>query len=114
MPWAQQILVLLHLLAFAALFGGVLAQVRASEPEVTGVMLWGGWAALGTGVVLVVLAVVAGERTTWGPVSVKLVITLFLVVLLARNRQFLSIPRGLLALIGVLTLLTTGVSVLWR
>ena len=114
MPWAQQILVLLHLVAFAALLGGVLAQVRHDEPEVTGVMLWGGWGALGTGVALVALGLATGERVAWGPASVKLVITLFLVVLLARDRRFLSIPRGLWALIGVLTLVTTGVSVLWQ
>jgi hypothetical protein len=114
MPWAKQILVLLHLVAFAALLGGVLAQVRQHEPEVTGGMLWGGWGALVSGVALVVLALVAGERVGWGPLSVKLVLTLFLVVVLARNRRFLSIPRGLWALIGGLTLLTTGVSVLWQ
>jgi hypothetical protein len=114
MPWAQQILVLLHLVAFAALLGGVLAQARDDEPEVTGVMLWGGWGALGTGVALVVLGLVPGERTAWGPVSVKLLITLFLVVVLVRNRRFLSIPRGLWALIGGLSLVVTGVSVLWQ
>lgn len=114
MPWAQQILVLAHLVAFAALLGGVLAQVRQEEPEVTGAMLWGGWGALATGVVLVVLALAAGEPVAWGPVAVKLVVTLFLVVLLARNRCFLSVPRGLGALIGGLTLVTAGVSVLWQ
>ena len=114
MPWAQQILVLAHLVAFAALLGGVLAQVRQDEPEVTGAMLWGGWGALGTGLALVVLALATGEQVAWGLVSVKLVVTLFLVVLLARNRRFLSIPRGLVALIGGLTLLTTGLSVLWQ
>ena len=114
MPWAQQILVLAHLVAFAALLGGVLAQVRQDEPEVTGAMLWGGWGALGTGLALVVLALATGGRVTWGLVSVKLVVTLFLVVLLARNRRFLSIPRGLAALIGGLTLVTTGLSVLWQ
>jgi hypothetical protein len=62
----------------------------------------------------VVLALVGGGSVAWVPVTVKLVITLFLVLLLARNRRFLSIPRGLWALIGVLTLLGAALSVLWQ
>jgi hypothetical protein len=114
MQVAHQILVLAHLVGFAALLGGVLTQTRHAEPEVTGSMFWGGWAELVTGVALVVLALGGGGSVAWVPVTVKLVITLFLVLLLARNRRFLSIPRGLWALIGVLTLLGAGLSVLWQ
>jgi hypothetical protein len=114
MSWAQQILVLGHLVGFAALLGGVLAQTRQAQPEVTGTMLWGGWAELVTGLALVVLALVAGDALDWGQVALKLAITSFLVLLLVRNRRFLSIPRGLWALVGVLTLLNTGLSVLWH
>jgi hypothetical protein len=114
MQVTHQFLVLAHLIGFAALLGGVLAQTRRAEPEVTGPMLWGGWAELVTGAALVVLALVAGDAVAWAPVSVKLVLTLFLVLLLVRNRQFLSIPRGLWALIGVLALVNTGLSVLWQ
>jgi hypothetical protein len=114
MQVTHQILVLAHLIGFAALLGGVLAQTRHTEPEVTGSMLWGGCAELVTGVALVVLAVVAGGPVNWAPVTVKLVITLFVVLLLVRNRQFLSIPRGLWGLIGVLTLVDAGLAVLWQ
>jgi hypothetical protein len=114
MQVTHQFLVLGHLIGFAALLGGVLAQTRQTEREVTGPMLWGGWAELVTGVALVVLALVAGGSVAWVPVSVKLVITLFLVLVLARNRRFLSIPRGLWALIGLLTLVDAGLSVLWQ
>jgi hypothetical protein len=114
MQVTHQLLVLAHLIGFAALLGGVLAQTRQTEREVTGPMLWGGWAELVTGVALVVLALVAGGSVAWVPVSVKLVTTLFLVLVLARNRRFLSIPRGLWALIGVLTLVDAGLSVLWQ
>ena len=114
MEVAQQIVVLVHLVGFAALLGGILVQVRALEPEVNATMLWGGWTELGSGVVLVVLALVAGHDVGWGPVGVKTGITAFLVLLLARNRRFLSVPRGLWLLLGVLTLLNTALSVLWR
>jgi len=114
MPVTHQLLVLAHLIAFAALLGGVLAQTRSAEPEVTGTMLWGGGAQLLTGVALVVLELVGHDQVGWGQVAVKLGITLFVVLLLLRNRRFLSIPRGLWALIGGLTLVNAGVSVLWQ
>ncbi|CAA9294791.1 MAG: hypothetical protein AVDCRST_MAG48-865 [uncultured Friedmanniella sp.] len=114
MEVAQQIVVLVHLVGFAALLGGILVQTRAPEPEVNATMLWGGWAELGSGAVLVVLALVAGQEVGWGPVGVKTGVTLFLVLLLARNRRFLSVPRGLWVLLGLLTLLSAALSVLWR
>ena len=60
------------------------------------------------------LALVAGDDVDWGPVGVKTAVTLFLVLLLARNRRFLSVPRGLWLLMGLLTLLNAALSVLWR
>jgi len=114
MPVAHQILVLAHLIGFAALLGGVLTQTRLADREVTGTMLWGGLVQLGTGVALVVLELLAPSRVAWGPVTVKLAVTLFLVLLLVRNRRFLSIPAGLWALIGVLTLVNAGLAVLWQ
>jgi len=114
MQVAHQVLVLLHLIGFAALLGGLLTQTRQPEPEVTGTMLAGGWTELASGVVLVALTGSAGERVAWAPVSVKLGLTLVLVLLLARNRRFLSIPRGLWALLVLLTLVSTALSVLWR
>ena len=113
MQVAFQILVLAHLVGFAALFGGVLSQARTGEPEVTETMLLGGWAELATGVALVVLAVAGDGPVDWWPMSVKLVVTLFVLLLLVRNRRFLSIPRGLLGLIGTLTLAAAALSVLW-
>ena len=114
MKWAEQIVVLVHLVGFAALLGGILVQSRSAEPEVNGTMLWGGWVELASGVALVVLALVAAAPIAWWPVGVKLAVTLFLVLLLARNRRYLSVPRGLWALLGVLTLLNAVLSVVWQ
>lgn len=113
MHLAQQLLVLAHLVGFAALLGGTLAQLWTHEPEVTGTMLWGGVVELVTGVALVVLEVVGGGDVAWWPVSLKLVLTLFVLLLLVRNRRFLSIPRGLGVLISVLALAGAALSVLW-
>lgn len=104
---------LAHLVGFAALLGGVLAQVREREPEVSSTMLWGGWTELGTGVALVVLGLAGTRPVAWWPVGLKLVLTLFVVLLLVRNRRFLSIPRGLHALIGLLTLTGAALTLLW-
>ena len=46
MQIAHHLLVLLHLIGFAALLGGVLVQVRAKEPEVNASMLNGSFALL--------------------------------------------------------------------
>ena len=54
------------------------------------------------------LALVAGHDVAWGPVGVKTGVTLVLVLLLARNRRFLSVPRGLWLLMGLLTLANAG------
>ena len=45
MQIAHQTLVLLHLIGFAALLGGVLVQLRSKEPEVNASMLNGSFAA---------------------------------------------------------------------
>lgn len=61
-----------------------------------------------------VIDLVEGQRVAWPPVTVKLVLTLFVVLLLVRNRRFLSIPRGLWALIGGLSVVSAALSLLWR
>jgi hypothetical protein len=74
-------------------------------------MLWGGWAPPVTAAALVVLARVGRDDVSWAPVSVKLALALALVLLLAWNSRFLSIPRGLAALIGFVALVEAGVAV---
>lgn len=109
-----QLLVLLHLVGFAALLGGLLVQLRDSEPDVNGAMLHGVWLSLATGAGLVGLLLVDQQRLPYASLSVKMGLTLLLVLLVSKNRKYRSIPRGLWGLLCVLTLLTLGVSVLWR
>jgi len=113
MQIAIQILVLLHLIGFAALFGGLIVQARSTEPEVNAAMVHGALTQLVTGVALVVLGKVGGEPVDWVPISIKTVITLFLVLITFSNRRFLSIPRGLWALLTGLTLVNAALGVLW-
>jgi hypothetical protein len=110
---ATEILVLLHLIGFAALFGGLIVQARSPEPEVNAAMVYGALTQLVTGVALVVLDEVTAAPVDWVKISIKTVITLFVVLITVRNRRFLSIPRGLWALLAALTLVNAAIAVLW-
>lgn len=119
MVLAAQFFLLLHLIGFAALFGGILVQLRSVEPEINAAMLHGAYVQLITGVVLAVLVEVGPDQVSDDPVNevklgVKLLLTLVIAVLVIINRRFASIPRGLLALIGCLTLGTAVIAVLWQ
>lgn len=115
----HQILVLVHLIGFASLFGGALVQARSSQPEVNLAMVHGAWTQLVSGVLLVGQREAGLDPTVDGDldlvkVGVKLMITLAVVVLVAKNRKFATIPRGLWVLIGAMTLVNAGVAVLWQ
>ena len=47
-------------------------------------------------------------------IAIKLLITVVIVVLVAKNRKFATIPRGLWGLIGGLTIANAAVAVLWQ
>jgi hypothetical protein len=114
MQLAQQILVLLHLIGFAALFGGFLIQLRAKDPEVNASMLNGSFTLLLTGIALVVLEELGSEPVNYIKIAIKLIITMAIVVLVAKNRKFATIPRGLWGLIGGLTIVNGALAVLWQ
>ena len=111
-----QLLTLVHLVGFATLLGGCVIQFRSLEPEVNVPMVVGAWTQVATGVVLAGLLEMSADPTH--PVNhvklgVKLVIALIVLLLVAKNRKFQSIPRGLWTLITGLTLVNAGVAVLW-
>jgi hypothetical protein len=114
MQIAYQILVLLHLIGFAALFGGVLVQLRSKEPEVNAAMLYGSLTLLITGLALVWLEELGPDPVNYLKIATKLVVTGLIVLLVLKNRKFASIPRGLWGLIGGLTLTSAVVAVLWQ
>ena len=113
MDVAHQLLVLLHLVAFAALLGGALVQLRHREPEVSTAMLHGAWVALASGVALWVLADSFDVEVSTTAMVVKTVISAFVTLLVVLNRRFFSIPRGLLRLITLLVLAEAVIAVFW-
>jgi len=114
MQLAYHILVLLHLIGFAALLGGVLVQLRSKEPEVNAAMLHGSLTLLITGLALVILEEIGSNPVNYVKVAIKLVVSAIVVLLVVKNRKFASIPRGLWGLIGGLTILNAAVAVLWQ
>jgi hypothetical protein len=114
MQLAQQILVLLHLIGFAALLGGLLVQLRAKEPEVNAAMLHGSLTLLITGLALVSLEAIGPGSGNNLEIAIKLIVTAIVVLLVIKNRKFASIPRGLWALLIGLTLTNAAVAVLWQ
>ena len=113
MAVAQQIVVLVHLIGFAALLGGCLVQLRTREPEVSTAMLWGAVTELVTGVTLFILLEAAVEPVRAAPLVVKTVLTVLVMTLVAANRRYAAIPRGLWGLITGLSLVGAAISVWW-
>jgi hypothetical protein len=111
---AQHLLVLFHLIGFAALLGGLLVQVRAKEPEVNASMLNGAFTLLLTGLALVTVGQLGADQLNYVKTTIKLLLMAVIVVLVVKNRKFATIPRGLWGLIGGLTIANAVVAVLWQ
>jgi cytochrome bd-type quinol oxidase subunit 2 len=117
MDFLHDVLTLLHLVGFAALFGGFFVQLKSAEPVVNNAMLHGALTQLVTGVLLVGIA--SGvkdddftvDNTKMG---VKLLVVLVITVLLFVHRKKPSISRGMLFAIGGLTLLNAIIAVFWH
>ena len=114
MQIAQHLLVLFHLIGFAVLLGGLLVQVRARETEVNASMLNGSFTLLLTGLALVMVEELEADRLNYVKIAIKLLLMAVIVILVAKNRKFATIPRGLWGLIGGLTIANAGVAVLWQ
>lgn len=116
MELVRHLALLLHLVGFAALFGGCFVQVRSSEPEVNAAMLHGSLTQLVTGIALVAIMEItppAGD-VNYVKIGIKLLVTLVICVLVILNRRFSSIPRGLLGLLFGLTFANAALAVLWQ
>jgi hypothetical protein len=116
MHLGYQLLTLVHLVGFAALLGGCLVQLRSVEPEVNAMMLIGGWTQLVSGLALAVLLELGqdpADPVNHAKLGVKLAVAAIVVLLVAVNRRFQSIPKGLWLLITGLTLVNAGIAVLW-
>lgn len=107
------VLLLLHILGFAALLGGLLAQVRDPEKKITGIVRDGAGTAFLAGIFLVGLLEAGDGSVNHAKIAVKFVVSLVILVLVMVNLRKPRIPNGLYwALLG-LTVLNIVVALFW-
>ncbi|MGJ3508657.1 hypothetical protein [Enemella sp. A6] len=108
------IVLLLHFIGWAALFGGLFVQIKDRQPVVNAAMLHGALTQLVTGLALVgILEAALDEDLNHIKIGVKLLVTIVITVLVIANRRKEFIPKGLWAILLVLTLANAALAVLW-
>ena len=113
MEFVRHLLVLLHLVGFAALFGGAFVQVRARPRVVSAAMLHGAITQVVTGLLLVGVREGLDLEVDQVKIGVKLAVTLVIAVLVWVNRRKTSIPGGLFGSVLLLTLANAAIAVFW-
>lgn len=111
METLREILLVLHLLGFGALFGGLLVQHRDGEKRVNGAMRDGVGTAVVAGLALVGVLEAGDGDVDHVKVGIKLVVGVVLLVLVMANMRKPLIPQGLWTLMLGLTVLNVGIAV---
>ncbi len=114
METVRLVLLFVHLLGWAALFGGLLVQSREPVKHVNAAMRDGVGTAVLSGIALV--GVIQGGdlgEVDNAKVGVKLVIGIVLLVLVMANMRKERIPQGLWAGLLLLRALNVAVAVFW-
>jgi len=107
------VLLLLHLLGFAALLGGLLAQLGAGEKSVNGAMRDGAGTAFLTGLLLVGVLEAGDATVDHGKIAVKFAVGLVILVLVMANVRKPQIPHGLYYGLVTLTVANVAVALFW-
>lgn len=107
------VLLFLHILGFAALIGGLLAQLGTSEKKVLGVMRDGVGTAFVAGLFLVGVLEAGNDPVDHVKIGVKFAIGLVLLVLVMANLRKPRIPDGLYWGLVALSVANVAVAVFW-
>lgn len=113
METLRLIVLVLHILGFAALIGGLLAQAGSPYKKVNAAMRDGAGTAFVTGLVLVGVLEGGDADVNHAKVAVKALIGLVVLVLVMANLRKDRIPQGLWAGLLVLSVVNVCVAVLW-
>lgn len=113
METVRLILLFVHLLGFAALFGGLVVQAKDSEKRVNGAMRDGSGTAFLAGLGLVGVLEAGDTSVDHVKIGVKLVVGLLILVLVMANVRKAAIPQGLWAGLLLLTIVNVAVAVFW-
>lgn len=111
---AYDAVLLVHLLGFALLVGGLLSQWGKAEPEITQAVLVGAVVQFVSGAILAGAADAIDRDAPMLMVGSKAALALVLMVLAWANRRWTSVPRGLWALMLCLAVLAAGIGVFWH
>lgn len=113
MTFVRHLLDFLHLLGFASLLGGFLAQVRAQQRRVVPAMVHGALTQLVTGIALVGVLQSQDIAVDDAKFGVKLVVLLVIAGLLWVHRARPQVSEGVYYAVGGLTILNVGIAVFW-
>lgn len=107
------VLLFLHVLGFAALFGGLVVQARNSEKSVNAAMRDGVGTAFLAGLLLVGVLESGDDPVNHAKIGVKFAIGLVLLVLVMANTRKPTIPQGLWAGLVLLSVANIAVAIFW-
>jgi len=114
METLRLVLLFVHVLGFAALFGGMVAQLRTAEKAVNPAMRDGAGTAFLAGLLLVgVLEATDGYEPDHVKIGVKFAIGLVVLVLVMANLRKPRIPDGLFYGLLGLTTLNIALAIFW-
>lgn len=112
----RSIVVVIHLIGFAVVFGACVVEAAARRFQATRLMNWGLLIALVAGLVLAA-PWPAGVDLNYTKLGIKLIVLIVIGALisigLARQRRGGSTPRAVFWSIGALTLLNAAIAVMW-
>jgi hypothetical protein len=113
----RHVVVFIHLIGFATLFGSWAVQAFGGKREFTRLMSIGLSIAAVAGLILAAPWGIEGEMN-YAKIGVKLVVLLIIGALLgigtSKQRKTGSVAPALFWLVGILTLVNAGIAVLWR
>ena len=113
METLRLVLLVLHLLGFAALFGGMIVQVRTPEKVVNAAMRDGIGTAFLAGLLLVGVLEAGDDTVDHTKIAVKFAIGLVILILVMANMRKPRIPDGLFHALLLLTVANVCVAVFW-
>jgi heme A synthase len=113
METLRLILLLLHLLGFAALLGGLLVQLGQGDKTVTAPMRDGAGTAFLAGLLLVGVLEAGDGPVDHVKIGVKFAVGLVVLVLVMANLRKPAIPAGLYYALLLLTVANAAVAVFW-
>jgi len=113
MDLLRQTLLVIHILGFAALIGGLLVQSKAPERVVNGAMRDGVGTAFLAGIALVGVLQADDVEVNNTKIAVKGLVGLVLLVLVMANARKERIPQGLWVLLLLLSIGNVCVAVFW-